>query len=55
MKVLGLPAHCTSFELRCAVNKVPTVRCEYYPLDSDGNLDRFRKIMQTFELKPCDE
>ncbi|MGO4811128.1 hypothetical protein AB4156_16320 [Cupriavidus sp. 2MCAB6] len=34
MKALGLPARTRSFELRCAVNEVVTVKCEYHPDES---------------------
>ena len=34
--LLGLPKHCVSFELRCAVGEIVTVKCEYHPEDADG-------------------
>jgi hypothetical protein len=30
-EVLGLPKHTRSFVLRCEVNKIVSVECEYYP------------------------
>ena len=37
IKILGLPKHTKSFELRCAVDEIVTVKCIYYPeLSDDG-------------------
>lgn len=30
-KALGLPSNTKSFELRCAMNELVTVKCEFYP------------------------
>ncbi|KAB8062103.1 hypothetical protein GCN74_03505 [Janthinobacterium sp. FT14W] len=34
--LLGLPKHCISFELRCAVDEIVTVKCEFYPEEVEG-------------------
>lgn len=34
--LLGMPKHVASFELRCAVGEIVTVKCEYYPEDAIG-------------------
>jgi len=34
-KALNLPKNTKSFELRCAMNEIVTVKCEYFP-DMDG-------------------
>jgi len=36
VKLLGLPEYTVSFTLRCAVNEIVTVTCEYYP---EGHLE----------------
>lgn len=46
--LLGLPKHCTSFELRCAVDEIVTVKCEYHPEESDG----IDKVLAEYELVP---
>lgn len=46
--LLGLPKHCTSFELRCAVGEIVSVKCEYIPEDSAG-IDR---MLAEYELVP---
>jgi hypothetical protein len=33
---LGLPKNTVSFELRCAVDEIVTVKCEYFPEGSDA-------------------
>ncbi|PUA17280.1 hypothetical protein C7W93_15220 [Glaciimonas sp. PCH181] len=35
INALGLPRHTRSFELRCAVDEIVTVKCEYY-LEGDA-------------------
>lgn len=46
--LLGLPRNCTSFELRCAVGEIVSVRCEYIPVDTTG-IDR---VLAEYELVP---
>ena len=46
--LLGLPRNCLSFELRCAVGEVVTVRCEYYPQEADG----IDTVLAEYELVP---
>lgn len=46
--LLGLPKHCTSFELRCAVGEIVTVKCEYHPEEADG----FDVVLAEYELVP---
>ncbi|MGK5014988.1 hypothetical protein [Janthinobacterium sp. HLS12-2] len=46
--LLGLPKHCVSFELRCAVGEIVTVKCEYYPEDADG----VDTVLAEYELVP---
>lgn len=31
LEILGLPKNTVAFTLRCAVNEIATVTCEYYP------------------------
>ncbi|AQW28818.1 hypothetical protein ACEQ38_07895 [Ralstonia syzygii subsp. celebesensis] len=35
---LRLPKHARAFEIRCAVDEVVVVRCEYYPEGVDGQI-----------------
>ena len=46
--LLGLPRNCTSFELRCAVGEIVSVKCEYIPVDATG-IDR---VLAEYELVP---
>ena len=46
--LLGLPKHCVSFELRCAVGEIVTVNCEYHPEDADG----VDLVLAEYELVP---
>lgn len=51
--ILGLPEHTTAFSLRCAVNEIVTIQCEYYPtldLDEDGELITEFKRFQLEEI-----
>ena len=45
--VLGLPKNIKSFEIKCSVDSLLTVKCEYIPenldLDKDGKLITFLK------------
>lgn len=46
--LLGLPKHCVSFELRCAVGEIVTVKCEYHPEEAKG----FDLVLAEYELVP---
>jgi hypothetical protein len=46
--LLGMPKHVRSFELRCAVDEIVTVNCEYHPKDALG----FDTILAEYELVP---
>lgn len=46
--LLGLPRNCISFELRCAVGEIVSVKCEYIPVDTAG-IDR---VLAEYELVP---
>ena len=46
--LLGLPKHCVSFELRCPVGEIVTVKCEYHPEDADG----VDLVLAEYELVP---
>lgn len=49
-KALGLPKHTRSFEVRCAVDEVVTVKCEYFP-EIDGVRDVVA-VLAEYELWP---
>jgi hypothetical protein len=36
IEALGMPKHVVWFELRCAVDEVVSVRCEYHPEEPNG-------------------
>jgi hypothetical protein len=47
-ELLGLPKHTRAFTLRCAVNEIVSVECEYYPeMPSAGALET---IFARYEL-----
>lgn len=46
--LLGLPKHCISFELRCAVGEIVTVKCEYHPEEAQG----IDLVLAGYELVP---
>jgi hypothetical protein len=46
--LLGLPKHCVSFELRCAVGELVTVKCEFYPEEAEG----IDLVLARYELVP---
>lgn len=46
--LLGLPKHCISFELRCAVGEIVTVKCEFHPEDAES----FELVLAGYELVP---
>lgn len=46
--LLGLPKHCISFELRCAVGEIVTVTCEYHPEEATG----IDAVLAEYELVP---
>ena len=46
--LLGLPKHCISFELRCAVGEIVTVKCEFYPEEAEG----IDLVLAEYELVP---
>jgi hypothetical protein len=48
ISLLGLPKHVISFELRCAVNEIVSVKCEYHPEDAAG----FDTVLAEYELVP---
>ena len=50
MKLLGIPEHCTSFELRCAAGEIVTVKCEFHPVRDDGKLNELGMLMADYEL-----
>jgi hypothetical protein len=50
MKLLGVPAHCLSFELRVAAGEIVTVQCEYHPVDKDGNAAAIGTLLGDYEL-----
>lgn len=52
MKALGLPARTVSFELRCAVNEVVTVKCEYHPVESTAAGFDAQPLLQEWVLVP---
>jgi hypothetical protein len=45
--LLGLPKNVRSFELRCAVNEIVTVKCEYYP-----EITSIEAVLAEYELVP---
>lgn len=48
MALLGMPKHVRSFELRCAVDEIVSVKCEYYPEGATG----FDTVLAEYELVP---
>ena len=46
--LLGLPKHCVSFELRCAVGELVTVKCEFYSEEAEG----IDLVLARYELVP---
>ena len=48
VKMLGLPKHTRGFELRCYVNEVITVKCEYYP--EEKGVAQLELILKEYEL-----
>lgn len=46
--MLGMPKHVISFELRCAVGEIVTVKCEYCPEEADG----IDTVLAEYELVP---
>ena len=53
VKALNLPKHCKAFELRCALNEIVTVKCEYFP-EIDGVLSMI-PVIKEYRLVPIDE
>lgn len=50
MALLGLPKHCTQFELRVRYDQIVTIACEYYPnFDAQGIVD-LATVFGEFEL-----
>ncbi len=45
--LLGMPKNVRSFELRCAVDEIVVVKCEYYPELSD-----IGAVLAEYELVP---
>ncbi|MCA3190932.1 hypothetical protein [Cupriavidus sp.] len=53
MDALGLPKHTISFEMRCAVNEVVTIRCSYHPqADAAEGFDA-RPLLANYKLVPA--
>lgn len=59
VKALGLPERTKSFELRCGVNEVVSVKCEYYPeantaagFDAQPLLAEYRLIRVGKQVEP---
>jgi hypothetical protein len=48
VSLLGMPKTTRSFELRCAVNELVTVKCEYYLEESHGA----ELLLAEYELVP---
>ncbi|KAI3591643.1 hypothetical protein D9X30_3468 [Cupriavidus sp. U2] len=50
---LGLPKHTISFEMRCAVDEVVTIRCAYHPqADAAEGFDA-RPLLANYKLVPA--
>ena len=47
IKALGLPKQTVWFELRCAVNEIVTVKCEYWP---EGDPFAISAVLAEYEL-----
>lgn len=45
---LGLPAHTKGFEIRCYVNEIVTIKCEYYP-EIEGII-QLETVLKEYEL-----
>ena len=52
-EILGLPKHTRSFELRCAVNEIVTIKCEFYP-EIDG-VKQLETIFKDYKLVEWEE
>jgi hypothetical protein len=52
-KALNLPKHTMAFELRCAMNEIVTVKCEYYP-EIDGVMSLI-PVIKEYRLVDKDE
>ena len=50
MKILGLPRHVKSCELRMAVGEIASVKCEYYPENFIIRDDELVRRIGTYEL-----
>ena len=46
--MLRLPKNCVSFELRCAAGELVTVKCEFYPEETQG----IDLVLADYELVP---
>ena len=46
--MMGLPKNTRGFELRCYVNEIVTVKCEYYPEIDD--VEQFASVIKKFHL-----
>ncbi|MGT2453769.1 hypothetical protein ACU4GI_10910 [Cupriavidus basilensis] len=55
MKALGLPKGTKAFELRCAVDEVVTVKCEYYPDGNSASGFDPRQLLSKYKLVEMDE
>lgn len=55
MKALGLPARTVSFELRCAVNEVVTVKCEYHLDESTAAGFDAQPLLSKYKLVEMNE
>lgn len=54
LRILELPEHVVSFELRCAVDEAVTVRCVYYPDIENSSATRVLEEKLHYKEKPWD-
>lgn len=50
VKLLGIPPHCLSFELRCAVGEIVSVKCEFHPRGDAGMAATIGTVLADYEL-----